>query len=467
MAHIEERRNKNGEITSYRIIVCCGYGADGKKKTQAMRWKPPKEGMTQKQIDKAVNKAAAEFEAACIGGKVVNARKLQVLIEDWFTIHETAVAASTIKKYRDCCKRIYPTLGHIRIDKLKTADIDKFLVALADERNGNIYGQCKIDLKAKLAEIGLTQKAFAAKAKVSANCVRSCYNKERILWDNAVKIAKALKKTPTSVFEKIADDSKLSPKTIRSYHGFLSTVFSYAVKIGEIAVNPCLNCTLPKYETPDHKILSVAETQRFLQLLDEHTELKYRAFFNIAIYGGFRRGEILALTWDDIDFDNNMVHIRRAVHWSKDKGYYYTDPKTKKSKRSVKMTDRVMLILKQMKNDQLSAKLKYGDYWNNPQRLVFTADDGSTMSMGTPYKFLKKFCEEYGLPRVSVHSMRHLNATLLISKGTNVKTVQSLLGHSTAVTTMSIYAHEIQSAEAAASAALGEILENDLIKKAE
>ena len=60
--------------------------------------------------------------------------------------------------------------------------------------------------------------------------------------------------------------------------------------------------------------------------------------------------------------------------------------------------------------------------------------------------------------------MRHLNASLLISKGTNVKTVQSLLGHSTPVTTMSIYAHEIQSAEAAASAALGEILEKDLVK---
>ena len=466
MAQIEPRTNKKGEITSYRIRAFCGYGADGKKKSQSMSWKP-KEGMTPKQIEKALNKAAAEFEAACMGGKVVNIRKLQNFIEDWFTIHETALTASTIKKYRDCCKRIFPALGHIRIDKIKTADLDKFLVALADERNCNAYGRCKINLKEKLTELNTTQKAFAAKAKVSANCVRSCYNGERIMWDNAVKIAKALKKTPTSVFEKIADDSKLSPKTIRSYHGFLSTVFSYAVKIGEIAVNPCLNCTLPKYEAPDHKILSVAETQRFLQVLDEHAELKYRAFFNIAIYGGFRRGEILALTWDDIDFDNNMVHIRRAVHWSKDKGYYYTDPKTKKSKRSVKMTDRVMLILRQVKNEQLSAKLNYGDYWHNPQRLVFTADDGSTMAMGTPSKFLKKFCEEYDLPRVSVHSMRHLNATLLISKGTNVKTVQSLLGHSTAVTTMSIYAHEIQSAEAAASAALGEILENDLIKKAE
>ena len=61
----------------------------------------------------------------------------------------------------------------------------------------------------------------------------------------------------------------------------------------------------------------------------------------------------------------------------------------------------------------------------------------------------------------------HTNATLLINNGTNIKAVQGLLGHSTAVTTMNIYAHEIQAAEAAASAALGEIIENDLIKKAE
>ena len=123
MAQIEARKNKKGEITSYRIRAFCGYGADGKKKSQSLTWKP-KEGMTPKQIEKALNKAATEFEAACMGGKVVNIRKLQPFIEDWFAIHETALTASTIKKYRDCCKRIYPALGHIRIDKLKTADID-------------------------------------------------------------------------------------------------------------------------------------------------------------------------------------------------------------------------------------------------------------------------------------------------------------------------------------------------------
>lgn len=71
-----------------------------------MTRKPPRDGMSEKQIEKAVNKAAAEFEMACVGGKVVNIRKLQNLIEDWFVIHETALTASTILKYRNCCDRI-------------------------------------------------------------------------------------------------------------------------------------------------------------------------------------------------------------------------------------------------------------------------------------------------------------------------------------------------------------------------
>lgn len=457
MAQITKRKD------SYTIRVSCGYSADGKKHiTQSMTWRPPKPDMTPKQIERALNKAAAEFEAACYGGKIVNVIKLQSLIEDWFKVHESALTASTIEKYRYCCPRIFEQLGHLRIDRIKTADIDRFLIWLSDERYAVPLAKCKKDLKAIIKANGETQKAFAARAGVSETCVRSCGGSGCILWENAVKIAKALGKKPESVFDKKTDESKLSPKTIRGYHGFLSTVFSYAVKIGEIAVNPCTNCTLPKMRTPEHKILTVEQTQQLLQLLDEHAPLKYRAFFNLAIYGGFRLGEILGLTWNDINFENNVVQIKRAAHWSMERGRYYTDPKTIQSKRAVRMPDRVMMILKQLKNEQLSAALHYGDYWNNKEDLLLTADNGSQMGQSTPYTFLKKFCEEYGLPRVSVHSLRHLNATLLINSGANPKTVQALLGHSTAVTTMNIYAHEIKSAEAAASEALAAMLDSQL-----
>lgn len=458
MAQITKR--KNG---SYLIRVSCGYSADGKKQiTQSMTWKPPRDNMTDKQTERALNKAAADFEAACAGGRIVNARKLQAFIEDWFTVHETALTASTIKKYRTLCPRIFERLGHLRIDRVKTADIDRFLIWLADERLATPLGKCRKDLEALIKATGETQKAFAARAGVSANCVRSCYGGGRIVWNSAVKISEALGKKPEALFDRITDESKLSAKTVRGYHGFLSTVFSYAVKIGEIAVNPCTNCTLPKVSAPEHKILTIEQTQQLLQLLDEHAPLKYRAFFNLAIYGGFRLGEILGLTWKDIDFETGVVQINRSAHWSKAKGYYYTDPKTAQSKRAVRVSDRVILILRQLKNEQLSAALQYGDYWSNKQGLLFTTDSGSQMSMSTPYSFFSKFCDQYGLPRVSIHSLRHLNATLLINSGANPKTVQALLGHSTAVTTMSIYAHEIQSAEAAASAALAAMLDGQL-----
>lgn len=460
MAQIVKRKS------GYLIRVSCGYSADGKKQiTQSMTWRPPRDGMTENQIQRALNKAAAEFEQKCAGGQIVNTVKLQNFIESWFEVHEGALKPATLKKYRDLCPRIYSQLGHLRLDKIKTKDLDQFLKWLASERNAVPLAKCKIDLKQTLKDRGETQKAFSERAGIDPHIVRSCYNDHAVRWENAVKIAEALDKAPAAIFDKITDDSKLSPKTVHCYHGFLSTIFAYAVKTGEIAVNPCANCTLPKVSVTERKILTIEQAQQLLQLLDEHAPLKYRCFFYIAIYGGFRRGEILGLRWSDIDFDNNLIHINRAVHWEKQRGFYYTDPKTAKSRRTVRLPDRVMFLLKQQHNEQISAAFKYGDYWNNKGDLVFTADNGSQMGMGTPYTFLKKFCEEYGLPRVSVHSMRHLNATLLINSGANPKTVQALLGHSTPVTTMSIYAHEIQSAEAAASAAVAAMLDSQLNDK--
>ncbi|MBR0529382.1 MAG: site-specific integrase [Ruminococcus sp.] len=461
MAHIDKRPNG-----SYRIKVSCGYSADGKsQKTQSMTWRPPKEGMTEKQLQRALNKAAAEFEQKCAGGQIVNAVKLQSFIESWFEVHEGALKPATLKKYRDLCPRIFSQLGHLRLDKIKTKDLDRFLKWLTNERNAAVLAKCRIDLKQTLKTNGETQKAFSDRAGIDPHVVRSCYHDNAILWDNAVKIAAALDKQPAAVFDKITDGSRLSPKTVHCYHGFLSTIFTYAVKTGEIAVNPCNNCTLPKVPAAEHNILTLEQAKRLLQLLDECAPLKYRCFFYIAIYGGFRRGEILGLRWSDIDFENDLVHINRAAHWDKQRGFYYTDPKTAKSKRTVRLPDRVMFLLKQQHNDQMSAVFNYGDHWNNAENLVFTTDSGSQMSMGTPYSFLKKICEEHELPRISVHSLRHLNATLLINSGANPKTVQALLGHSLASTTMNLYAHEIQSAEAAASAAVAAMLDSQLSAK--
>lgn len=219
MAQITKRKS------GYLIHVSCGYSADGKQKTQSMTWKPPRESMTEKQIEKAVSKAACEFEKQCAAGQVVNVSKLQNFIEDWFVTHENALKPAMLKKYRDCCPRIFSKIGHIRLDRLKTKDIDNFLSWLSNERNAPPLAKCKIDLKQILTDNNETQTAFSKRAGVDAHIVRSCYGDNCIKWENAVKIAEALNKTPTSVFCKVENENRLSPKTIRCYHGFLSTVF--------------------------------------------------------------------------------------------------------------------------------------------------------------------------------------------------------------------------------------------------
>jgi site-specific recombinase XerD len=102
-----------------------------------------------------------------------------------------------------------------------------------------------------------------------------------------------------------------------------------------------------------------------------------------------------------------------------------------------------------------------GDRWNNEWKnhpWLFTNSDGTPMSSSTPLNHLKRILKRANLPSVSLHSLRHTSATLLIGQGIDVRTVSGRLGHSQTSTTMNIYAHQLQSADAAASAALEVVL---------
>ena len=113
-------------------------------------------------------------------------------------------------------------------------------------------------------------------------------------------------------------------------------------------------------------------------------------------------------------------------------------------------------LLKEYKVWQDEQRLAIGDKWNDTDRL-FTQWNGLPMSLSTPYKWLQDFTKKNNLPKINIHSLRHTNATLLIKRGVNVRTVAGRLGHSVTSTTLNIYTHELQSADAAAADSLSEI----------
>lgn len=96
----------------------------------------------------------------------------------------------------------------------------------------------------------------------------------------------------------------LAPKTVKHYLSLISDIFGYGVKMGVVSENPCSKVTIPKVEQTEKQIYSPEQVGEFFKLLEDEP-LKYRAFFKLAVYSGYRRGELLGLEWKDVDFTNN------------------------------------------------------------------------------------------------------------------------------------------------------------------
>ena len=391
MANIQKRGN------SYRIKVSCGYDTHGKQVIQSMTWKPD-EKMTEKQIEKELNRQAVLFEEACMKGNVVATIKFEDFTRQWFKEYaEIKLKQRTVEGYHQMEKRIYKAIGHIRLDKLTTRHIQKFILELCDAER----------------EDGRNR-----------------------------------------------NGGKLSTKTIKLYKSMISTICDYAVKMQMISTNPCKNVTIPKVVTPEKDYYSIEEAQHLMELFNQESEenYKYVCFFILAIYTGFRLGELLGLEWKDVNFETNVITVNRTCLYSKAKGGLYTEtPKTKQSMRSLKVPQGVIDMLKKWYDLQDKQRKKVGIKWIETDR-IFTKWNGLTLDRTAPGYYYKHFCERTGMRYVSTHSMRHLNASLLINAGIDVKTVQSCLGHSTATTTLQIYSHTFQSAQAAAMNAVAEAL---------
>lgn len=248
----------------------------------------------------------------------------------------------------------------------------------------------------------------------------------------------------------------LSPKTVRNYISFVSSVLDYAVKMGAIQDNPCRRVVLPPLEHKEKAVYTLEEAQRFLDSL-EAAPLEYQTFFTLAIFGGFRRGELLGLEWPDIDFSNQTVSIRRTSLYTKARGIFTDTTKTRGSQRTLKLPANVFTVLRRYRAEQAQQRLLLGDRWTAGDRL-FTNTDGGLLHPNTPYGWLKGFCGQTGQRFFGIHAFRHLSASLLIESGADVRTVSAMLGHSQTSTTLNIYAHSFDEAKARAGEAVGELL---------
>ena len=231
--------------------------------------------------------------------------------------------------------------------------------------------------------------------------------------------------------KKTGEGEALSVRSVRSYKCILRSMFDLAVVENVIDTNPAASVRVGSKANKSYRdgylFLTEEEVSRFLEFLsDKYEELLGIAFFGI--YYGLRRSEILGLKWSAIDYKNKLVSIN-FTRVKVGKEYAEETTKTAASRRSLDLFDTAVNCLEVIKRKQEADKRFFKSMYQNRDGYVFCWRDGRPYSPDYVTKKFKKAATEFGRPDITLHKLRHTCASILISRGWDIKRVQHWLGH--------------------------------------
>lgn len=434
MANIEKRGNK------YQITVSCGYNAQGKKIRRKTTFEPDPltakgNRKTESTIAKEVAAFAADFERRVKTGQYMAGCTMTFETYAGKYLEEYAEenqAPRTLQSTRKSVREFVDDFGYLTLENLTPLYLQKYTNDL---------------LKTK-------------------------------------------KKTGTGT---------LSRGTVRRRMAVLSAMLSQAVRWNLITNNPMQRVQIKAAGTQTAKLkyFTQEQAETFLKALDnpvlyaysfrpgsdqqqeparldeyrdgKRSVLQFKFFFYLAIFTGCRRGELLALTWDDFDFKAGTVSAGKSVCRVNGETIIKST-KTPGSDRVVSLPGIVVSLARAWKAEQARYRLTIGSQWIGTGH-VFTRWNGDIMGLDTPYNVFQRIIANYNatrpetapeLPTIPLHGLRHTAATLLISSGIDVRTVSARLGHADTSTTLNIYSHALRERDQAAA----DTLEKMLTKKA-
>ncbi|ALD13135.1 tyrosine-type recombinase/integrase [Clavibacter capsici] len=208
-----------------------------------------------------------------------------------------------------------------------------------------------------------------------------------------------------------------------------------------IELNPAAGVKLPRVETKDFEPWKPEQVGRFLDVAGEH---RLGAMFELAMFTGLRRGELLGLRWTDVDLTQRLLVVQNN-RTQAGADIVETSPKTRTGRRTVDLGDRASGALLAWKLTQRAEEDVWGDAYER-SGYVFTYEDGSPLKPQYATRLFDKLRVQAGLPKMTFHGQRHEAASLMIDAGEDLAIVSKILGHSSVSVTSDIYAHMLGSA---------------------
>lgn len=472
MPNITPRRNKDGS-TTYLIRVFRGYDGNGKQlKPYATSFKPPK-GLSPKREKREVDLFAARFEEQCKRGyNLDNKQTFAEYAEYVIQLKErSGVKHNTIYSYRKLAERINQGIGHLKLNDIRPQHLNELYAQLSKcglrESAGVAVAKTAPNggtvLAARLKLLGITHKDVARKAGVATNTFANAVHGKNIAADKADAIAAALGESSAVLFDVQKNMQPLSNKTILEHHRFISVVLAQAEKELLIPYNPAAKATPPKVMAKEANYFEVDDIKRIRDCLEQEP-IKWRAAVHLLLITGARRGEILGLKWNCVDWNNNQIYICNNLLYTSDRGIYEDTPKTVNSQRYIKLPVQTMELLKEYRRWQLEQQAIYGDKWQNTG-FVFTQESGSPMNPTSLTSYCTDFSKRYDLPHINPHAFRHTMVSVLYFNGVDSISISRRLGHSKVSTTTDKYGHIMRKADEAAANCIADVILDEPPKK--
>ena len=332
------------------------------------------------------------------------------------------------------CKQIL--VGYMPNGKRKMKTIYGKTIKEVEKKSRELYGQIDSGLKI-CDDITVAEWSDIWLKTFKTNIANNTYARYQGIIENQIKPIIGdipLVSVRLNIIQGMINDLKdsYSSATIKKIKAVLYQIFKQAVKSQYIITNPVDGVDTPQLQQTDRTPISEECIKKLIQFCSDG--YKHACFIMTLLYTGMRRGEILALTVDDIDIENRLIYVNKAVEFIKNSPNIKT-PKTKSGIRSIPIVDSLLPYISKVISDK------------KKEDIVFTDDKGNMYNktgIQRMYKnFIIEFNEYLGEAKVyfTMHQFRHTFCTMLYNAGVDVKTAQDILGHSSVNVTLNIYTH--------------------------
>ena len=416
MASYSPRKDKSGQIISYQIKVTRGRDRiTGKQLTPFTMTFTPPTGWSKKAIDRELQRVMGEFEAACKRGEVLTKEQEKALalqeieerkrmqaeeerkptfnryVEIFMNEKAATFAPGTLENYRNVLRKASAVFGDMKMEDIDFLKVKQYIIDLQNNGTNDFNGK------------------------------------------------------------------PLAHKTIIKHYIVLHALFENAVENEILQFSPMQNMKRPKPRKDEIAkeaiVYTESEIQNIIECLNQEP-LKWKALIMFAIDSGCRRGEIIGLKWEEIDFKTGKVNICRNAQYTSGKGTYISTPKNGKS-RVIYLNTPALKVLAEWKRKQAFLHFAQGLPNNG---FCFTQDNGEMMNPQAPTSYLTRFGKKYNLPGIHPHALRHTMATISIVNGADIVSISKKLGHSNTSITLDVYSHANEEAQQRANDVLAEAI---------